>query len=436
MDPLLSGLLIIAAMLVVAMAGVPIGLSMSAVAFAGLWIIGGLDAALGTFRTLPYAVSSQYTFAVVPMFVLMGAFAAQAGITGELYTAAYRFFSRMRGNLFYATILASAGFAAVSGSTVVSSAVFTRMALPEMIRFRFKRGVGGGCIAAAGTFAALIPPSISMVIYGMITNESIGALLMAGIIPGILTAVVYLIGIRILLIFYPDWAPPATERFTWAQKLDSLRGIWALVLLVGLVMGGIYTGIMPPSAAGAVGAAGALAICTMRGRLKGQDFWESLKQSASITAVLFLIIVGGLLFSRLLLYTGFVTSITGLVEDTQLTAPVFLIALVLMYLLLGMFIDTVSMMVMTIPFVYPIVLAMGFDPIWFGVIMIKLVEIAAITPPVGLNLYAVLSASRGELKTNELFVGITPFLCFEFVTLGILLAFPQVALWLPQTMFQ
>lgn len=436
MEPITSGLILIAVLVFFVALGIPVALSMGVVAFGGMWLVADLNFAWGMFKTLPYNTVSQYAFVVAPMFVLMGALAAQARITSELYTAAYRFLSGVRGSLYYATTLASAGFAAVSGSTVVASAVFTRMAMPEMIRFGFNRGVGAGCIAAAGTFAALIPPSLSMVIYGILTGQSIGRLLIAGIIPGLLTAAVYLIGLRGFLQIRRDWAPEAVERFSWGEKLSSLKGIWALLLLVTIVLGSIYAGFMPPSAAGTIGAAGALAICLLRSRLTTQTFWAALKDSAAITGVLFLIVISGMLFSRALLATGFVGELTDFVQDRELS-PVFLMtALVIMYFILGMFVDTVSMMVMTIPFVFPMTQALGLDPIWFGVVVIKLVEIAAITPPVGLNLYAVLSAARGEVKSGELFVGVMPFVFLELVVLALIIAFPQLSLWLPDAMIR
>jgi tripartite ATP-independent transporter DctM subunit len=369
------------------------------------------------------------------MFVLMGALASTAGMTAELYTAAYRLLSGLRGSLYYATILASAAFGAVSGSTVVAAAVFTKMALPEMMRFGYKRSVAAGCIAGAGTFAALIPPSISMAIYGILTGESIGRLLMAGVIPGIITAVLYLAGMRVLLQFRPDWAPREVQRYSAREILDSFRGLWAVVVLVIIVLGGIYTGMMPPSAAGTLGAMGALLICLTRRKLTRENFWDALRQATAVTAVLFLIIIGGMLFTRLLLFMGFMGGLTGF-ATSGLTAVSLIAFVVVMYLVLGCFIDTVSMMVMTIPFLYPVVKALGLDPIWFGVIIVKLVEISAITPPVGLNLYAVLGAAEGRVTTGELFRGVLPFVLIEIVVLGALLGFPQLSLWLPNAMIK
>jgi C4-dicarboxylate transporter DctM subunit len=436
MDPILLGSLLIVAMIVIVALGVPVGLSMAGIGFLGMWALSGLPFALGTFMTLPYSIASQYSFAVVPMFVLMGAFAATSGMTAELYTAAYRLLSGIRGSLYYTTVLASAAFGAVSGSTVVAGAVFTRMALPEMIRFGYKRSVSAGCIAAAGTFAALIPPSISMAIYGILTGESIGSLLMAGLIPGLFTAVAYLVGIRLGLQIKPRWAPPADKRYSGAEILQSFRGLWAVCLLVVIVLGGIYTGVMPPSAAGTAGAMGALLICLARRKLGKSEFQGALGQTVSVTASLFMIIIGGMLFTRLLLNVGFINDITDFVETAGFGPVHFFAFVIVMYLILGCFIDTVSMMVMTVPFLYPVLKSLGLDPIWFGVIVIKLVEISAITPPVGLNLFAVIGAAGGKVKTEEVYAGVLPFVLIELVVLGVLVAFPQMSLWLPQMMIK
>lgn len=434
MGAMTAGVASIGVLVILVAAGMPVAVAMAAVAAVGMLAFGGLQFMVTTFQTLPFALGTDYGFLVVPMFVLMGALTSVAGMTTEIYTAAYRWMAGIRGSLYYATTLASAGFGAINGSTVVSAALFTRIALPEMLRFNYDRGLSAGCICAAGTFAALIPPSVSMVLYAILTGESVGALLMAGVFPGILSAVVYIVGLRALIGIKPSVAPPATERFTLAEKFESLRGLWAAALLAIVVMGGIYTGILFPSAAGTAGAIGALAIGLARRRIGWQGLWSALKSSASTTAVLFLIIIAGLLFSRLLLVNGFIGEITEVTKEIGLTPFRFILIVVIVYLILGMFVDTISMMVMTLPFMYPVAMSLGVDAIWFGVIIVKLVEIAAISPPVGLNLYATLSAAEGRVTARELFGGVLPFLVFEAVTLGLLLAIPEISLWLPRTM--
>lgn len=435
MDPLLIGLLAIAALLLLLAGGLHVGVAMAVVALAGTYATVGLPFMLSTAESLPYALATDFTFVVIPMFILMGALTASTGVTAELYNAAHKWTGGLRGGLYYATTLASGAFGAISGSTVVSAALFTQIALPEMRRYGYSVAFSAGCICAAGTFAALIPPSVAMVIYALLVNQSVGALLMAGLLPGLLTIGIYLVGIRILLHLRPDAAPFEVQRFTFSEKLASLRGTWATILLAVIVMGGIYSGIMFPSTAGAAGAAGALLIGLVRGRLTGKGFVTALRDAVIMTAALFTIIIGGLLLSRFLLISGFINSVSSFTSAAGLTVPMFLLGIVVLYVVLGAFLDGLSMMVMTIPFVHPVAMNLGIDPIWFGVIVIKLIEIGAITPPVGLNLFAVVGASKGAVPARSLFGGITPFLMMELVTLGLLIAFPSIALFLPTQMF-
>jgi len=429
-----TGLWGFAAMIVLLALGVPVAYAIGAVAIVGIYVAIGPVFLLSTLQSLPYAFASDYNFAVVPMFVLMGALASRAGIITDLYAAAFKLTSRIRGSLMMATVMAQAMFAAISGSTTVAASIFTRMALPEMTHYGYNRGVSAGCVAAAGTLAGLIPPSIAMVLYAVLTGEPVGKLLIAGIFPGLLTAAGYLVGIRLMLIFRPEWAPLIAERFTLKDKLKAVSNTWTVFLLIGLVLGGIYAGVFPPSAAGAVGAAGVLVIALSSRRLPRGALWDSLIESARISAVLFLIVMAGLLFSRFLLISGFIGELKTFVMSVELTAAMFITMVLVLFLVLGCFVDSVSLMVITLPFLYPISKALGIDGIWFGVLVIKLIEIAAITPPVGLNLFAVLSAARGELTSRELFKGIVPFLVMEAVILALLIAFPSIATQLPAWM--
>ncbi len=414
--------------------GVPIAFCITLVGAVGMALVTDLEFVLVTFQTLPYATASEYAFAVIPMFVLMGAIASSSGIISELYVAVNRWLEGVRGGLYIATAVASAGFAAISGSTVVNAAMFTRIALPEMLALGYNRGISAGCIAAAGTFAALIPPSLTFVIFGILTGESIGELFIAGIIPGLLTATFYVVCIPIMLRVKPEWAPRVEIHSTLKEKLRGMTGIWPMLLLVFIVLGGIYTGITPPTAAGALGAIGALLIALGRRKIGAAQIWESVRQTAELTSVLFIIIIGGLLLSRFLVVSGFVADLTILVTDAGLTTETFILAMVVMYLIMGMFIDPLSMMMMTVPFVYPVIKAFGMDPIWFAIILTKMIEIAVITPPVGLNLFAVVSASGGRVRTGEMFTGILPFVMMEVVILAILVLFPGISTWLPNTM--
>lgn len=431
-----QGIAAIVAILALLGLGTPVGAAMIFVAGVMMTLSINFSFAYAQFRSVPYSVTSNYTYVVVPMFVLMGVISSKAGIITDLYTAAHRFTSRIRGGLFMSTILASAGFGAASGSTVVAASVFTKIAMPEMRRYNYNLGVAAGCIAAAGTLAALIPPSIVMVILAVLTDQSIGSLLMAGVIPGLLTAAFYLVGIRVFVAFRPHWAPPTEQRFSWGEKLQALSRIWAIVILALLIIGGIYVGFFAPSAAGAVGAAGAATIAFATRRLTLTEFWESLLEAARITTVLFIIFIGGLLLSRALVISGFIRELNALIEVFGLTQPTFIALVILVYFVLGMFVDAVSIMVITLPFMFPMSQTLGIDPIWFSVLLIKLVEIAAITPPVGLNLYAVLTAANKEVEAIQVFKGVLPFVLLEIVFLAFLISFPAIATWLPQQMKQ
>jgi tripartite ATP-independent transporter DctM subunit len=423
-----------AAMLALLALGIPVAYAIGAVAIAGIFYAVGPVFLLSTIQSLPYAFASDYNFVVVPLFVLMGALSSRAGIITDLYNAAFKLTSHIRGSLMMATVMAQAMFAAISGSTTVAASIFTRMALPEMTRYGYNKGVSAGCVAAAGTLAGLIPPSIAMVLFAILTGEPVGKLLIAGILPGVLTAIGYIVGIRVMLIFKPEWAPMITERFSLKDKFKAITNTWAVMVLIGLVLGGIYAGAFPPSAAGAVGAAGALVIALSTRRLPKGALWDSLIESARVSAVLFLIVMAGLLFSRFLLISGFIADLKTFVTTIELTAAMFVTVVIVLFLILGCFVDSVSLMVITLPFLYPISKALGIDGIWFGVLIIKLIEIAAITPPVGLNLFAVMSAAKGQLQSRELFAGITPFLVMEAVLLALLIAFPAIATYLPALM--
>lgn len=433
-DSILIGATAITALLVVGAFGVPVAFSMMSVGIIGMWYVGGFGFLTSTLKTLPYQVVSEYSFAVIPMFILMGALASSAGITSELYSFTNRLLARVRGGLLMATTVASAIFSAISGSTVVNATVFTRLALPEMLRFGYDRGISAGCIAAAGTFAALIPPSISIVIVAILTEASIGKLLIAGIVPGVMTAFAYLVGIAVLVRINPNWTPPITAAARERIRLRDLAEVGPAIALIVIVLGGIYTGAMFPSSAGAVGATGAFMIALLRKRLTAKSLWQVLQSSASSTAILFLIVMGGLLFSRFLTIGGFITDLSQIVAGWKLTQLQLILALCVLYFILGMFIDSLSILLITLPFIYPVAAGLGVDAIWFGILVVKLIEIAAITPPVGMNLFAVLSASENTVKSSQLMLGVLPFVIIEIAILTMLIVFPEISTWLPSQM--
>jgi tripartite ATP-independent transporter DctM subunit len=304
----------------------------------------------------------------MPMFILMGGFAVGSGLVEEIYAVAYKWFGGFRGGLYLTTIAGQAAFGGISGSTIVDATVFTRTALPQMLRYGYPKSYSSACIAATGSFAAMIPPSITMVIYGIITEVSVGRMLIAGILPGLAGAAIYMIAVTLVMRVRPDLGPPATVSVSWRERLLALRGLWPVIVLFGSVLGGLYTGLFPPSGAGAAGAFGMFLIAAARRRLRAPEFWHAALGSAMVTALIFFIIIGGLLFSRLLLIVGFIDAMSPLVLGITQTPLGIILLFSLMYLFLGCLIDTTSMMIMTLPFVYPVIRAAGIDGIWFGII--------------------------------------------------------------------
>jgi tripartite ATP-independent transporter DctM subunit len=349
---------------------------------------------------------------------------------------AYVWLGSLRGGLAMATVLSSAAFGAASGSTIVNAAVFTRMAMPEMNRFGYDVRLNAGCIAAAGTLAALIPPSILMVIYAVITEQSIGKLLIAGIIPGILTAVIYCGGIYILARVRPDLAPRADLKFSWGDRWQSLRGVYGVLALFIIVIGGIYGGYFPATYAGAVGAFGAFLIALIKGRINRSSMIEVLREAATTTSVIFIIVVGGILFARFLTYSGLVTAMSGWLIGLSGDKYFYLFGFIALFLVLGCFIEPIAIMVMTLPVMFPVMKEAGFDPIWLGVVSVKLAEIGVLTPPVGLNVFVVKSASPIPVTLGQVFAGVTPFILLDFLSLGLYVAFPEMLLWLPNMVSQ
>lgn len=434
MDPVVIGYSAALALIVSLAIGIPIGIAMGAVGVGGMLLSVGPALTFGQLRTLPFAVVNNYDFAVLPLFVLMGVLAETSGITGQVFYAADLWLRRLRGGLYQAVVVGSAIFAAISGSTIVNAVVFTRIAYPEMVKYGYSKSLSIGCIASTGSFAAMIPPSITMVIYAIMTDQSVGKLLIAGVIPGILTAVVYLVGIYLLVLFRPSLAPDITSLVTWRERWRAAGQIWPVVILIFLVMGGIYSGLFPPSAAGAAGAFGAFCIALWKKR--GSSGWlpPALQDAASISCIIFVILIGGLLLSRMLVVVGVIDHMVAQITAFASTPLRFMILAAVLYLVLGCFIDTTSMMVVTLPFLFPVVVALQIDPIWFGIVLVKLIEISVITPPVGVNLFAVLSAAGRGTDFRHVVNGVIPFIVLEMIVLALLIAFPELATWLPQQM--
>ena len=435
MEPLTIGYLGAGLLFVFLAAGIPVAVSMGIIGIGGMLLGAGPLLTMGQLRVLPFWVVNNYAFAVLPMFVLMGVLAETSGITAQVFRAADLWLRRFRGGLYQAVIVGSAVFAAISGSTIVNAVVFTRIAFPQMVKFGYSKGLSIGAIAGAGSFAAMIPPSITMVIYAIMTEQSVGQLLIAGIIPGLITAAVYLTGIVIIVRFKPSLAPPIDSHVTWRERWQAAGQVWPILVLMLLVLGGIYTGLFPPSAAGAAGAFGAFCLAIYRKRgLGGGWLIPALQDAASISCIIFVILIGGLLLSRMLAVVGVIDDMVFQITAIASTPVMFMIMASILYIILGCFLDTTSMMVVTLPFLFPVVVELNIDPIWFGIVLVKLIEISVVTPPVGINLFAVMGAVGKEASFKDVCIGVIPFIILDLIVLALLIIFPELATWLPEQM--
>lgn len=431
MSPVLNGVIGMTCFFVLSMLGVPIGFALIAVGFAGLVLFKGIWASLYLFGNAPYSLAASYSFSVFPLFVLMGQFAYHSGIGRDLYVAAYRWLGRLPGGLALATMLACTGFAACTGSTVAAAATMGTLAFPEMERFRYSRRLSTAVIATGGTLGTLIPPSSGFIIYGILTQTSIGSLFIAGILPGILLSALYLVLIYLMCVRNPDLGPRG-EEFTFSEKIESLKGVWGMLVLFALIIGGLYFGIFSPNEAGASGALGAFLIALLRGRLNKKTIYDALISSAQTTCFVMFIIIGAMMFNYFLASCGFGIAFGEWVKNLPFPPLIILIIILVLYIPLGAFMDSLSIVLLTLPFIFPIVTDLGFDPIWFGVLIVVELEMGVLTPPVGLNAYVVHGITKVPLK--DIFIGLTPFIITMCIGMAILIAFPQISTFLPSLM--
>jgi C4-dicarboxylate transporter, DctM subunit len=429
MDPVLTGLIGLAAMFVLIALQVPIGIAMGTVGVVGCGLMIGWGPALSLVGTEPSSAISSTGLAVIAMFLLMGSLAHTGGLSGELYRLAYAFVGHRRGGLAMATIAACAGFGAVCGSSVATAATMANVALPEMISRKYSKALAAGTIAAGGTLGMIIPPSVLMILYGILTENSIIALFLAGIVPGLIAVAGYVGAVAIYTRLFPD-AAPIGPRASWKQRRRTLADSWAVILLAAAVSGGIYSGIFTVTEAASVGAVFAFGISLLRRRLTRASILKCFGETATNTGLIFVILIGASVFSYFATLSGLPGAIVTGIKSLNLPPYVVILLLELMYLVLGSIFDTVAAMVLTLPFVYPLVTGMGFDPIWWGVINIVVMEIGMITPPIGINVF-VLHGVAEDLPLNVIFRGIVPFLVSDILRLLLLTFVPQLSIWLP-----
>jgi C4-dicarboxylate transporter DctM subunit len=411
--------------------GMWIGLAMLFVGFWGLVYLEGFGRALGVLGTLPYSSVASYSLSVVPLFIFMGVMVSNTGLSGALYNAAYKSMGQLRGGLAMATVFACCAFGAICGSSTATAVTMGKVALPEMKRYKYDDRLATGSVAAGGTMGILIPPSIGFILYGIITQESIGKLFMAGIIPGILQALFYAVTIWIICRINPKMGPEG-EKTSIREKFVSLKAIWPVLALFMLVMGGMYTGIFTPTEGGAVGAFGAIVISFVTRRLTVGNFVQSMLETGQTAAIIILLIVGAFVFSHFMAVSRFPMMLSEFTVGLHVSKYAVLTLIIFMYIILGMFLDIMSAIILTTPIFFPVILALGFDPIWYGVIMVRMMEIGLITPPVGMNVYVLGGVTDVPMKT--IFRGVVPFVVADMFHLALLVAVPILSLLLPKAM--
>ena len=421
-----------AAIFVLALLRVPLAFAMGFVGFVGLGLMRGWPATAAGAAQVIYETGFAYTLSVVPLFILMGNFVARAGLAQELFRAAYAFVGHLRGGLAHATVLACAGFGAICGSSIATAATMSKVAYPSMKKLGYADYLSTGVIAAGGTLGIMIPPSTIMVIYGIVTETHIGKLFAAGVLPGLLCA-----GLMMACVAVVTWrdpqAGPAGERTPWPERLAAVRGIWGVALLVLLVLGGIYGGFFTATEGAGIGASGAFFFALLRGKLTWRVLFSVLVESARTTAMLFTILIAAMMFASFVNFTTLPGDLKGWILDLGLPPLAVVGAMMLIYVLLGTIMEELSMVLLTIPVFFPIVVQLGFDPVWFGVLIVLVVQIGLISPPVGMNLF-VLNALLEGVSLRQIFRGVWPFVAALVVALAIVLEFQPLALWLPSWM--
>ena len=411
---------------------VPIGMAMGLVGVSGFAYLSGGGPALKIVGHTTMRTVTDFNFAVIPLFLLMGSLATTSGMSRELFRAANGFVGHLRGGLGIATIAACGGFAAICGSSVATAATFSRVAYPEMRRYGYPQSFATGVIAAGGTLGIMIPPSTVFAVYGLITEQDVGKLFVAGIVPGILAVLMYMATISVIGALRPGFLP-AGPRSSWAERLVGLRDVWATILLFAFVIGGIYGGMFTATEAAGMGAGGAFILGIVRGRLSRADILRSLLEATRTTAAVFTVLIGAILFGYFLTITQTPQKVSEFLGALGLGAYGILALIMLMYLVLGCLMDALAMIILTIPIVFPVIKALGFDPIWFGVIIVMTVELGLIHPPVGMNIFVIKSVID-DVKISTIFYGVLPFIVTDILRLVLLVAFPVIALWLPSHM--
>ena len=426
------GYLAIVALLVLIMIGVPIGWAMAIVAIAGEVYVGGFSIAASKISLTLWENGTTFVFIALPLFLLMGQLAYRTGITNDLYDCVSKWFGHLPGGIAVSAVLSNAAYGAVTGSSIASVATLGPMVMPEFRKYHYDLGLATGTLASAGTLAVLVPPSTLLVIYGVWTETSIGDLFMAGIVPCLLLTVVYCACLAVWCALRPDMGPPG-QRYAWPERIASLTKLLPALAVITVVLGGIYGGVMTPSESAAVGVIGVLFIAAAMRRLSWAAVIDSLRQTIQTCGMVFVIVVAGIMFTRFMVHTNVTADFVAMIGGLGLSKTALLLAMLVLYFILGTALEALGMLILTLPFVMPLMLAAGVDKVWFGIFLCVMMELAAVSPPVGITV-AVMRSVAPDVPTNVIFRGCMPFLVLTILLTFALIAWPSLALWLPQVM--
>ena len=413
---------------------VPIAIATIVVGFVGFAAKVGTAPALAMVAQFTYDTGLTYGFSVLPLFILMGNFVNRAGFSDELYAASYAFLGHRRGGLAMATIVACGGLASISGSSYATAATMVKVAMPPMRRFGYADSFAAGSIAAGGTLGILIPPSIVLVIYGIITETDIGALFIAGVVPGLIGIAGYTAAVAVATRIDPALGPRG-ERTPWPERLRSLTRVWGVLILFAIVIGGIYGGVFTPTEAAGIGAAGAFLFALARGRTSARVLFDVFVESGRTTAMIFFVIIGALVFGNFINISGLPIQVSGWIRALEVPPLAVVLVIMAIYIVLGCILESLSMILLTVPVFFPIMIGFGYDPVWFGIIVVVVTEISLITPPIGLNVFVV-RALLPDVPTGAIFRGVMPFIAADVVRLLLFVLVPWVILFLPQMMLK
>lgn len=435
MDPIIAGIIGTLLAFLLLFLGMPIALALMLTGFLGIWYLSSFSAALPVAARTLYAVAGQYSYMVIPLFLLMGEFAGNSGLIENLYKTFDKWLRKFPGGLGAATIAACAGFSAVSGSAVATAAAMGSIAYPEMKKFNYSPRLATGTIAAGGTLGFLIPPSIGFVVYGMLVEQSIGKLLVAGIFPGLVLAAAFIAILVVQVRLNPSLAPARSETVSWGEKLSALKDVWEMLTVFLVVMGGIYLGWFSPTEAGAMGATLLFVVALIKRKLTFKNIYQSMLEAVRVSVMVLFLVAGATVFSYFMALSTIPAQLANWVVGLEVSRFIILGIILLVYFFLGCFIDAISMMVLTLPVVFPLILKLGFDPIFFGVVCVLMMQVGLITPPMGLNLFAIAGSAK-DVPLEDIFAGALPFVIPIMIIVVLITFFPEIVLYLPGKMFR